>query len=103
MDEYSLMLLSAECVEKFRVRLLSLKAVTNISLSKHVVLKQPVAHAATAGGGHNGGQECSHPPGFAEHWYLVDGLLISLPGRALHFVCLEEKAPQKEVGSDHLL
>lgn len=41
---------------------------------------------------------CSHPRGSAEPWYLVDGLQTSLPGRAIHFVCLEEKAPQKELG-----
>lgn len=62
-----------------------------------MALKQSVAQAAAAGGGHNGGQVLTSP-GFAEHWSLVDELLISLPGRSLPFVCLEEKAPQKEVG-----
>lgn len=50
------MLLSAECVEMLRVRLLSLKAVTNTSLPNHADWKQPVAQAAAVGGGQSSEQ-----------------------------------------------
>lgn len=53
MGEYFIVLLSAKHVEMLRVRLLSLKAVTNTRLSKHVELKQLVAQVAVAGGGHS--------------------------------------------------